>query len=183
MGHRCAGARRPARHSCLQQMAIGRRAAATPGCRHDRDGASRDSRRGYGRDRPRRDRPGRGGAESRRSGRLDDLRASVLARRFGGRHTNRLQDDGTRLDAGVEGEPGNRDPRRRRQRGRMDGERSRAGRRAAAYSGRPCATAPGEASGVRYSSHGPSTVRRLIGNAFFTNATSSGEHMPVSSTT
>ena len=37
--------------------------------------------------------------------RLDDLRASVLAHRFDGRHTNRLQDDGTRLDAGVEGEP------------------------------------------------------------------------------
>ena len=89
VGHRCAGARRPARHSGVQQMAIGRRAAAARGCRDDRDGAGAPAATGVaGRCGTRSDRPGRGRAESRRSRGLDDLRASLLARRFG---------DGTRI--------------------------------------------------------------------------------------
>ena len=83
VGHRCARARRPAHHSCVQQMALGRRAAAARGCRNDRDGAgSRDrvSQRRAGGGGARSDRPGRGRAESRRSRGFDDLRASLLAR-------------------------------------------------------------------------------------------------------
>ena len=71
------------------------------------------------------DRPEHDDAGPRRALGFDDLRTSLLARRFSRRHTNRLQDDGARLEPGTEGAARNRDSRRRCRCGRMDRERPR----------------------------------------------------------